>query len=229
MKRLFLFIVFTSFLTLSAKIIYSDEITVYFVGEVVLAEDPFCQCLGDVVVGSLVPGYYIYESTTVYSDPDPHKGLYQHTTTPYGFYLSVEDLEFKDDPSDIDFTITLHDSTIDENGLHDSFLTFSNNVVEINRDIPTFWMSFYLRDNSESALTSDSLLTEIPNLEDWPDSSWWHIIILGDGVEIRIKVTSLTSNPIPTLSNPGLIIVTTILIIFGCILILHMHKRRLPH
>jgi hypothetical protein len=161
-----------------------SETIVYIRGTVAWVDDAYCMCLSGGLVdpGDPVIGYYVYSTNTPDSDPDPHRGEYHHTETPYGMYLFINDLEFRTDPEYVDFLFIVGDSMVvgEDDGL-DRFLIRSINNLDVvghPDNLEVELMSWYLLDSTRTAVSSDSILEGPPVLDDWQE---YYLSITGNG------------------------------------------------
>jgi hypothetical protein len=121
---------------------------------------------GKISPGDTITGYYAYESTTTDTNPSIYVGDYEHSSSPYGIFLSVGGFDFETDLSNVDFVVEIiNDFT--SGGLHDSYGLLSYNNRNISGGASVKEISWWLTDTSASALLSTNLPTTPPVLTDW--------------------------------------------------------------
>jgi hypothetical protein len=145
----------------------NGDIAIAIVAEVTMVDDPYNLLGGAITVGDKIKGKYIYDSTTPDSEADPKMGIYHYTSTPYGIELKCGGLEFKTDPNNVEFVITILD---DYTYYGDVYAPFSVNNLDLSNGNKVFDIIWMLVDSTGNALSSDALLTTAPVLSDWPDN-----------------------------------------------------------
>jgi len=121
---------------------------------------------GKISPGDIITGTYTYDSDTPDSNPSATVGRYEHSTPPYGIFLSVSGLDFKTDTSNVGFSVVIvNDSTT--GGLHDAYGLRSYNNLPLSSGVNVDIILWWLEDNSASALSSTDLTATAPVLEDW--------------------------------------------------------------
>jgi hypothetical protein len=121
--------------------------------------------VGDINVGDIITGTYVYESTTP-SAPNAAPGSYSHTTGPVGITLNAGRLVFRTDPQNVNFFVGIYDGSFS-----DTYVLLSyNNIfersvtIDSNTDNIIFWQ---LDDQTGTALGSSDLPTGPPVLTAW--------------------------------------------------------------
>ena len=174
---------------------FADPITIKINAEVATVDDPDNILGGAINVGSIITGEYTYESTTPDSNPLPTVGDYWHSTPPFGIMINAGGFVFKTDPDDVDFLVEI----CNDHGLPtptDNYLLRSYNNLPLPGGIIVEHISWQLDDPTATALSSDTLPTAPPVLEDW--QSVFGLTITGSypddpfgfGYFIRAHVTS---------------------------------------
>jgi len=157
--------------------------------------------------GDIITGWYIFESTTIDTNPSSQVGDYFHYSSPYGIFLTVGGFNFETNSSDVRFLLEMvNDST--SGGLHDSYGLISYNNLSLYNGTSTDEISWWLRDSSATALSSDALFTTAPNLDEW--QSIIGLRIYGERGEYGIDATVTSAVPEPT---------TIALLGLGCLLL----------
>ena len=128
--------------------------------------------LGPVVnVGDIIPGRYVYESTTPDTNHLSAVGDYRHNEAAFGITLDVNGLVFRTDPAAVDFLVELGDN---HGGIGDFYLLRSyNNIFPVSVpsaeiravDNHIYW---YLQDLTGAAQNSPALPELPPMLAAWP-------------------------------------------------------------
>lgn len=182
-----------------------EEVLVNFIAEVEYVDDTFCQCVppGAILPGDTLKGSYVYNSTTVDSDPSQYEGAYYHDSSPYGVFIYHPDYFFGTDTSDVQFWIYTDDSLATAGPLHDRLAADSRNNSPdpfYVGNIDLILVDFY--DPTATALGSDSLPTTAPTLSDWSSAT---IDIHGGGgfnYLIHANLTWVGSGQPPTHVGP---------------------------
>jgi hypothetical protein len=163
---------------------------------------------GQISPGYTITGWYTYESTTLDSNPSSHTGDYYHYSSPCGIFLTVGGFDFETDLSDVEFLLEMiNDST--SGGLHDGYALISYHNLSLSNGSSVDHISWFLRDESATALSSDALLTTVPDLDVW-QSYLEGLRIYGERAEYIIDATVTSAVPEPS---------TILLLGFGCLLI----------
>ena len=170
----------------------ATPVRVDFTGTVVMVDNGVCQCIGDVSIGTLATGHYVYDYPSTDSDPSPNIGRYDYTQPGLGMTVNVGIHVFRSDASvDDGFSIELHDSVVDPSGLHDLYFVRSYGGVDTVRFIPVDQMWIYLRDSTATALDSSGLTETAPVLTDWDtDDPFDQVLLLAGDFFLRIDLTS---------------------------------------
>jgi len=185
----------------SAVVVQAEYSVVRFRARVTFFNDFYCQCLDSVEVGSELTGYYTFDTEMSDQDPSPRIGLYPDSLPPAGIVVNVGVHEWFSDPDNPEFSITLHDSTLDQWGLHDGYLVREGNSIDTLRYLIPSYIRMTLRDNSRTALTSDALPPDAPILSDWATKR--EITVMGPGAEFEIiaVIDSMWTEP-PVSTRP---------------------------
>lgn len=168
-KGIINFFIFITLITIPT-LLFAESITINITAEVATVNDMGNTLDGAVEVGDIITGNYTYESTTPDTNSLPTVGDYQHDTSPYGISLKVKGkvngLVFKTDPDDVDFLVEI----CNDHGLPtptDNYLLRSYNNLPLPGGIIVEHISWQLDDSTATALSSESLPTDPPVLEDW--------------------------------------------------------------
>ncbi|MHC4333591.1 MAG: PEP-CTERM sorting domain-containing protein [Planctomycetota bacterium] len=144
-------------------------ITIAIEAEVDYVEDLGNYLEGRINPGDIITGTYTYESTTPDTNPLSQVADYSHYTPPHGISLSLSGFTFVTDPDNINFTIEIiNDYT--SGGLHDSYGVLSDINLALSNGTPVGHISWWLRDNSATAISTTNLPTTAPILGQWQDN-----------------------------------------------------------
>ncbi len=222
-------VIFTSILALAANLFFAtrinaQEVTINFVAVIDSIED-WHNYIGDddLKKGDTLRGYYTYDPSVLDSDPSPHKGVYHHTTTPYGIVVYSEYLVFETDPNNVNFYVIIEDSSTSGGILHDAYDVRSyGNREQFGLDVELIQVDLW--DETATALSSDALPTSAPDLNDWPYKA---LSIYGGGFwyHIRAPFISMSMAGIPTLSRWNVLICVIVLLLIGTYLIYTFKAR----
>ena len=126
-------------------------------------DDPHGYLEGKIIVGDIITGSYMYESTTPDTNPLQKGGRYEHTTAPHGIFLSVGGFVFETNPGNVDFLIEIEN----DHPPDDNYLVRSHNNLPLSNGTLIGGISWLLEDNTGNALSSDALPLTAPVLDDW--------------------------------------------------------------
>lgn len=143
----------------------SSNITIKITAEVAYVDDYSNLLGGAIQVGDIISGEYTYDSATADSNSLPTVGDYWHDTAPYGIMINAGDFVFETDPNDVHFLVEI----VNDHGNppRDNYLLRSYNNLPISDEVKVDHISWQLDDPTLTALSSEELPTEPPNLEDW--------------------------------------------------------------
>jgi len=167
------------------------HIIIKIVAQVTFVYDEYNILGGAIKVGDEITGKYTYNSRTPDSEPDPHQGKYEYTSSPFGIELKTGEFVFKTNPNDVKFRISIGDDCFYTG---DSYIVFSYNNSPLSNGIIVDSIYWHLNDRDGNALSSDVLPITAPVLSDWP---WNELGIAGykpgSGIFIiYAKVTKVT-------------------------------------
>jgi len=171
-------------------------VTIGIEGTVHAVHDPQSYLEGLVVVGDLITGTYTYDTDTPNTSSSPQVGRYEHYTYPCGFSLSAGGLHFMTDPDRTHCLIQIVDDQLYSIGTYSvtsyGNLPLSNGAV-IDR------ISWGLRDDSGSAVSSTELLATAPVLTHWRDFNYLNVEGPGsrDNILFQAHITSAYVIPEP--------------------------------
>ncbi len=164
--------VFFVVLALCASSLQAKDIEIKITAEVTYVDDRPNLLEGKINVGDIITGSYIYDSNTIDTNPSSSVGDYQHSTSPYGVYLSAGGFTFQTDLSNVDFLVEIGDNVPSN---LDFYLFHSYNNLPLSNGVEVDHISWQLDDYSGTALSSTALPTTPPVLEDW--SNVWELHI----------------------------------------------------
>jgi hypothetical protein len=168
-------------------------ITIEIEAVVSYVEDTGNYLEGKIGLGSIITGYYTYESTTQDSSPaDPVQGNYWHYSPPAGIYLSVGGFNFQTDPTNVEFQVFIRNNNQSGDDVYG--VGSSNNLALVNGTIVNtiYWQ---LNDHTASALLSDALPTTPPVLTKWQSN---HLRLEGQGLNFLVDAQVTTAIPEPS-------------------------------
>jgi len=164
MKTEIVSIMAVCFCALSTPPAEATLITIAIEAEIDSVSDPYNFFEGNIKVGDIIKGTYSYDTSTPDSSPSSVSGFYWHYNPPAGISLTAGGLNFKNNPSSVDFLVHLVNDNQQGGDVYE--LSSYNNLTLAN--IPSiehiFWI---LEDSTGSALSSDALPTAAPILDDW--------------------------------------------------------------
>jgi len=150
---------------------------------------------GKVNIGDTITGWYTYDTSTPdtfpYQAGNEYRGDYWHNSAPAGVSVFINDLEFKTDPLNVQFLMSITNAgytySTDDYGL----LSYNNisNMEGVSTDI----ISLALEDYSGTALSSDALPTAPPNLNLWQFNDL--MVSGGQNFGISGRVTYIVPEP----------------------------------
>jgi len=173
---------------------YGYQITIEIEAVVDSVEDEDNHLEGQINPGDIITGFYIYESTTLDSNPSSTVGHYWHYLSPCGIFLSVGGFDFHTDPADVDFLMGIvNDGT--SGGLHDGYWLTSYNNLPLSSGVSVDHITWSLEDPTAGALSSDALPTTAPFLDDWQSIYGLRLDGVKDAFHIIAHVTSAIPEP----------------------------------
>ena len=119
---------------------------------------------GQINPGDIITGYYVYESTTPDANPSLNIGRYEHSSSPFGIFLTVSGFNFQTDSTDVDFILEI----TNDYPPNDDYLVRSYNNIPLSNGTQVDFISWWLNDDSGEALMSTDLPITAPVLSDWP-------------------------------------------------------------
>jgi hypothetical protein len=162
-------VLFFSFTPVKAEIIQ-----IGLTGLVDSVNDPYNLLENGVHQNDSITGFYIYDSETPDSTPElTWNGLYEHTAVPYGMSLTIGEITFQTDTTDVDFVVWIEndfDGTIKDRYRITSYNNLPLNGLCIDR------LSWFLDDYSGDAISTKELPNTPPDLSAWQSNT---LIITG--------------------------------------------------
>jgi hypothetical protein len=125
--------------------------------------DPYGYLGGKIKVGDIISGRYVYDSLAPDLNTWGTQGAYEYRTSPHGVFLSVNGFQFQTDPKSVNFVIDIGN----DYSRGDSFFLLSYNNLALPTGIIVSTIAWELDDYTGTALSSDSLPTTAPILDDW--------------------------------------------------------------
>jgi len=167
-KKAGILTVFFVVLALGAGNLRAEIIEINITAEIAYIGDLDGLLNGQLGVGDILSGSYIYDSATPDSQPSaPAVGDYWHYSSPYGISLSGGGFTFQTDPDNVEFIVEI----VNNNPYDDGYLLLSYNNLPLYDNVSVGHISWQLDDSTGTALSSDALPTTPPVLEDW-DLDW---------------------------------------------------------
>jgi len=160
--------VFFVVLALSASSIRAEIIEINITAEIDYIDDLDGLLNGQLSVGSIISGSYIYDSATPDSSLEPDYGEYLHTNWPYGITLNAGGFAFQTDPDNVEFYVGIENGYI---GIQDTYGLRSYNNLPLYDNVSVGHISWQLDDSTGTALSSTALPTTPTVLEGW-DFDW---------------------------------------------------------
>lgn len=141
------------------------RITMQLTAIIETVDDGYNLLGGSIGVGDTITGTYIYDSTIEDTNASPTVGDYRHSSSPYGIFLEINDIEFETDLSDVDFLVEI----VNDHGTptRDNYLLRSYNNEDMTVDVAVDHISWQLDDDTATAISSIELTTSPPVLADW--------------------------------------------------------------
>jgi len=189
--------------------------------EVTYVGDSYDFLEGRVNVGDLITGVYIYDSLPADSQPAEISGVYRYYAPPAGITLTVGGFVLMTDPDNIEFTVCIGNDLppgLGGNCRFDSYSLMSKKNLPLpnGTQVQNIWL--VLSDCSHSALSSDTLPTTAPVLDDWETQvvyvrggARWGI---GFGIDGRLTSAALIPEP-----------ATVILLGLGSLVLFRRHRH----
>jgi hypothetical protein len=163
-----------SFCVLPAK---AALVIIQITAEVDRVDDPFDYLKGQIKVGDIVTGRYVYESSSPDLNAWPNQGHYEYSTGPYGVLIRVNGFEFQTNPGSVDFVIDIGNDYADS----DDYFLLSHNNLPFPDGTYVGGIYWHLSDSIMTALSSDALPTTAPILDDWG----FNFMSVGGGTRAR--------------------------------------------
>jgi len=187
-------------------------------GEVTHVADRLRSLEGNINVGDIITGVYIYDLSTPGSDPWVYRRLYEHDAPPSGITLTVGGFVFMTDPENIEFTVAVGNNYPTVGGARDAFELKSKNNLPLSNGVLVSSIVLELFDPSASALSSEALPATAPVLEHW-STGYRDMRISGRGqasFTFYAHLTSAVLIPEPT---------TAVLLGLGGLAVLHKRRK----
>ena len=135
--------------------------------EVTSVWENFGSLEGRINVGDLITGVYVYDSSTLDSDPSENRGRYDHYAPPAGITLTVGGFVFMTDPDNVEFIIHIANDMHGIWGSLDRYGFESRNNLSLPNGFPVGSISLSRQNFSAGVFSSDALPTTAPVLDDW--------------------------------------------------------------
>jgi hypothetical protein len=149
---------------------YAKTVTIAITAQVASVDDSSNILNGEVQVGQIITGHYVYESTTADTNALPQVGDYWHTVSPYGIVLNMGQRVFKTDPDNVSFLMEMvNDYYAMDNYLLRSYKNLSIPILP-NGGIVDH-IAWQLDDYTATALADSTLPDVAPVLTAWQSIS----------------------------------------------------------
>jgi len=128
---------------------------------------------GRINVGDLITGVYVYDSSTLDSDPSENRGVYEQYAPSAGVTLTVGGFVFMTDPENVELNIHIYNDPPVIGGAHENYGFDSRNNLPLpnGRSVDLISLSLYNSSSVLNAISSDELPTTAPVLDDWGNAS----------------------------------------------------------
>jgi hypothetical protein len=117
---------------------------------------------GKIKVGDIITGFYTYDSSVTRLPGE----RYEFDSVPCGVFLSVGGFEFATDSSTVDFEMGIGNDL----SWGDTYFFISFNNLRLSNDALVDGISWSLKDSTGTALSTDTLPTIAPILDQWADN-----------------------------------------------------------
>jgi hypothetical protein len=174
-------------------------ITIAIEGVVDYAYDPYGFLGMDIEVGDLITGTYTYDADTLDSSPIEGYAPYWYYDAPGSISLSVEGIEFKTDPANVDYRIAISDGYQSR----DIYSVRSRNNLPLASGIAVDEVYWVLEDSRQTAISSDALPTRAPLLDDWLFN---RVMINGPDRGLSFSITGHVTSAVPVPEPAGVLL-----------------------
>lgn len=166
MKKVVLIII-TVLLLASGSVVRAEIITIAIEATVDWVNDPCDYLEGNITPGDIITGTYTYDSDTVDSSPLTTVGDYWYYDSPFGISLSVDGIDFRTDPCNVNFLVEI----INDHGPlnRDGYYLNSSYNLPLTNGLPIDYISWQLDDSTGQAISSIELPITAPSLTDWEE------------------------------------------------------------
>jgi hypothetical protein len=137
----------------------AELITIAISGQVTSVSDQHNHFGGQIAFGTPITGTYTYDTATSISGPSG----YEWYTTPAGISLNIGGFNFKTDPTNVDFLVSVANNYLGE----DYYGITSRHNLPLSNGTLVQYIHWELRDSTATALSSDSLPLTAPDLSRW--------------------------------------------------------------
>jgi hypothetical protein len=117
---------------------------------------------GKIKVGDIITGFYTYDSSVTRLPGE----RYEFDSPPSGVFLSVGGFDFETDPTSVDFEMGIGNDL----SWGDTYFFISFNNLRLSNGTLVDGISWSLEDPTGTALSSDTLPTSAPILDQWGDN-----------------------------------------------------------
>ena len=160
----------------------AEHITVNFLAVITEVNSAICQCIPypSEMIGDTLQGSYTYDVDSPDSDPSPFYGRYEQTESPSGIEVHHKSYSWGSDPTNVTLFVYVQDSTT-----ADAFeIRGYNNLPDPFMQDNTYLIYMSLWEYSGNAISSDTMPSYPPQLDEWTDAK--EINIIGPGGEYYI-------------------------------------------
>jgi hypothetical protein len=188
----------------------AELITIAIEADISAVSDPCGHLEGKISSGGFLTGYYIYDLSTLDTDPSPSTGVYWQSNPICGMFLSAGGFRFDTNAVDVHYLVGVENNLSSK----DKYLVESFNNLDLSNGVKLGDMFWQLEDSTMLALDSDALPTDAPDLNAW-DENYLYITGGPRGMEFSFsaEVTSVTVVPEPAtiaLISAGLCILRSV-------------------
>jgi len=157
-------------LSFSVRAARGELVPIAITGQVTAVGDERDFLEGKISVGDLITGVYIYDSSTLDSEPSPVRGLYEHYAPPAGIFLTIGEFVFMTDPQNVHLLVAIANDVPAMpivGGSYDSYSVESYNNLPLSNGTPLTHISLAATGPTD-IFSSDTLPTTAPDL----DAGW---------------------------------------------------------
>jgi len=182
----------------------AEPVTISLSATVNYVDDPAGALESKINVGSIITGYYTYESTTPDSRPsEPSIAEYWHNASPSGISLTVGGFNFRTNPDNVNFLVSITNNYSDQ----DNYLLRSYNNSPLSNGTLVGHISWQLDDLTATVFSSDALPVTAPILSQWQFN---HLRMDGDAIGGGTYLVDAAVTSVQLVPEPGTLLLLTL-------------------